>query len=307
MPKVKTLKVERADRPLLKWAGGKGKMVPQLVPAIRAHLERNPTGRYFEPFLGGGAVALALGLGERMVLGDVNVDLINFYQQVRDNVGELCYVTSALCIAGVDEDHFYRVRDWQHPGADPWCPLQRAAWFMYINRLGFNGIMRFNAAGKCNTPAGSAAKAISYRRSIVERVSRDAITSLFPNREIYQDAANALAGASLTAGGFDVQLLFAGAGGRPDIVYLDPPYHRAKYGYGAGFEDKQQEQLAVLSESLVRDCGVTVICSNSDTPEVRKWWSWANIEQTQESRVINSATDKRKEKAPCVLIVGAPS
>jgi DNA adenine methylase len=161
--------------------------------------------------------------------------------------------------------------------------------------------MRYNSDGKCNTPAGSGPKNISgWRQSVVGRPSRDAITSLFPNREKFQDAHEALQGSKLCAGDFAQTVREMRRG---DLGYFDPPYVGTYDDYTPeGFSDADQFQLAEMLREQSRR-GVTVMISNSDTELVRRWYYWADeIIPTKESRTINSDT-KGRVKAPCVLIV----
>ena len=77
-------------RPFVKWAGGKGELLPTLLPLIQSQL--GPKSTYHEPFLGGGAVFFALrsaGFTGRAVLSDVNADLVNCYVHVADYVEPL--------------------------------------------------------------------------------------------------------------------------------------------------------------------------------------------------------------------------
>ena len=84
-------------KPIIKWAGGK----TQLLLTIRKML---PTGwiRYYEPFLGGGAVLLDLleSANTTAIVNDVNPELMNMYIQVRDNVEELI-----KCLTIMDDIH----------------------------------------------------------------------------------------------------------------------------------------------------------------------------------------------------------
>ena len=153
--------------PLLKWAGGKR----QLLSALSEHYPAS-FARYFEPFVGSGAVFFDLfslgrlsGLPVR--LSDVNPDLIGCYRMVRDRPVEVIAALEAL-----EQEHrelgdacYYDVRDRRfNPerallarhaggGAYPYTP-QLAAMLIFLNRTGFNGLFRLNRSGGFNVPAG---------------------------------------------------------------------------------------------------------------------------------------------------------
>src|SRR5437016_1306773 len=71
-------------RPFLKWAGGK----TRLLPVLRRALPSTPFRRYFEPFVGGGALFFDLGAHDA-ILSDSNPDLMSCYEVVRDAPEEL--------------------------------------------------------------------------------------------------------------------------------------------------------------------------------------------------------------------------
>src|SRR5262245_12779629 len=153
-------------RPILKWAGGKRQLLPELRPYYPRVFSR-----YVEPFLGSGAVFLDchnLGLldGREVRLSDVNADIIGCYRIVRDAVDDVIAVLAAL------EDghrrhgqrHFYEVRDERFDrrresadaSTDPaahYTP-ELAAMLIYLNRTGYNGLFRLNSRGAFNVPAG---------------------------------------------------------------------------------------------------------------------------------------------------------
>src|SRR5262245_48572888 len=161
MPDVRT-----PVRPLLKWAGGKRQLLPELRPFYPQSLER-----YFEPFLGSGAVFLDLynaGLldGRFVFLSDINADIIGCYRAVRDDVEDVIdalhmHERSYRSAGGA---HFYKVRDdWFNPmrravhtSGDPAAAYtpDLAAMLIFLNRTGFNGLFRLNARGVFNVPHG---------------------------------------------------------------------------------------------------------------------------------------------------------
>jgi len=183
--------VTAIPRPFLKWAGGKS----QLLGGLRARVPKSYE-RYFEPFLGGGALFFSLRPAKG-VLGDVNGEIVDCYTAVRDDVGGL---VAALQNHRYDAGHYYAVRD-----ADPakLSLVERAARTIFLNKTGFNGLYRVNRAGKFNVPFG--------------RYAKPSIC----NEENLRACSAALANVELVAGDFERVASRARAG---DFVYFDPPY-----------------------------------------------------------------------------------
>lgn len=136
------LKQKIEVRPILKWAGGKSQLLPDILPRIP-----NAYNRYVEPFIGGAAVFFALQ-PDTAIISDSNPELINLYQQVANNVEG---VIALLKRYQNTEDDFYRVR------AQNWCalqPVEAAARMIFLNRTCFNGLYRVNKKGEFNVPYG---------------------------------------------------------------------------------------------------------------------------------------------------------
>jgi DNA adenine methylase len=252
-------------RPFLKWAGGKGQLLGELralVPALR--------GRYFEPFLGGGALFFDL-LPKKGVLSDVNAEIVGCYATVRDHVGEL---VRALKRHHYDAEHYYAVRN-----ADPTelSPVERAARTIFLNKTGFNGLYRVNRSGKFNVPFGRYAK------------------PLICDEKNLRACSAALAKVELVVSDFEQAALRAKKG---DFVYFDPPYVPLSrtatftaYAPG-GFGADEQARLANLFDRLARR-GVEVLLSNSDVPEIRELYGAYRIEIVKATRAINSKGSRR--------------
>ncbi len=152
-------------RPLLKWAGGKRQLLPQL-----RRFYPHTFGRYIEPFLGSGAVFFDLCRAGRLwnhdaVLIDSNTDLIGCYEVVRDRPDEVARELDALAEAHAMDGraHYYTIRDVQfnplrarlrQADGQIAYTAQLAAMLIYLNRTGFNGLFRVNARGAYNVPAG---------------------------------------------------------------------------------------------------------------------------------------------------------
>lgn len=255
-------------RPILKWAGGKRQLLPELRPYYPQRFDR-----YFEPFVGSGAVFLDLhnrGLLDGRVarLSDINADIIGAYRMVRDAVDE---VIGAL--RGLESRYradaaasFYAVRDREfnparrgiRASADPagaYTPAL-AAMLIFLNRTGYNGLFRLNASGDFNVPAGRHA-----RPRICDETNLRHLSAAF-NRP----------GVSLDVRAFDAALADARAS---DFVYLDPPYAplstTARFtSYTAGgFGPTEQARLQEVVIALASR-GAFVLLSNSSAPEIRR-------------------------------------
>jgi DNA adenine methylase len=252
-------------RPFLKWAGGKGQLLSELralVPALG--------GRYFEPFLGGGALFFDL-LPKRGFLSDVNSEIVECYATVRDRVDELI---RSLKKHRYDAEHYYEVRD-----TDPaeLTPVERAARTIFLNKTGFNGLYRVNRSGKFNVPFGRYSK------------------PLICDEDNLRACSAALAKVDLSTCDFEES---ASRAKRGDFVYFDPPYvplsrtatftAYARGGFGPG----EQKRLADLFDRLARR-GVNVLLSNSDVPEIRKLYGAHRIDVVKAARSINSKGTRR--------------
>lgn len=254
-------------RPLLKWAGGKRQLLPQLRRFYPTQFTR-----YIEPFVGSGAVFLDLdnrGLlaGRRVMLADSNQDVVGCYQAVRRDVEQVIIELIAL-EKGHRRDgeaHYYDVRDRRfNPlrqvvrarGGRGEYPAALAAMLIYLNRTGYNGLYRLNAAGDFNVPAGRYEAPIICDAGNLRRVA----------------AALRRPSLRVMLGTFDRVLAEAGRG---DFVYADPPYApvspTARFtAYTAGgFNPADQKRLRDLVVALSRR-GCQVLLSNSTAPEIQR-------------------------------------
>lgn len=274
---MKTLTPTEA-KPFLRWVGGKKNFVPQLAPQILSYLEKTG-GRYIEPFLGGGAMALHLGLPS-MILNDVLPELATTYCVVRDVPEEMATTLYELSQWGTSESHYYAVRETM-----PDTLVDIAVRMIYLNAHSFNGIWRVNQKGEMNVPYGKKEERITD--SLIERIGA---------------ASRALAGAEIYQGDFDPVIALAGEG---DLLYVDPPYDGTWDGYSSqGFDGIGQNRLAsALHEASKR--GAAFITHNSDTEHVRWWYKSSTLLQTAESRSVNSDGEGRS-KARCLLITNRP-
>jgi DNA adenine methylase len=253
-------------RPFLKWAGGKSRVLPQYQPYFPRRFKT-----YYEPFLGGGAVFFYL-LPQRAVLADINDELVNVYQCIRNHVDDLI---QRLIVHQKRhcKEYYYTIRS--NPRQDP---VARAARLLYLNKTCFNGLYRENSKGQFNVPMGR------YKNPTI------------CDPALLKAASQALQPVEITQERFETVLDWAT--GADDFVYFDPPYHPIsatsnftgynRYAFTA-------EDQCRLRDTFVRlaNRGVNVMLSNSDCPFIRELYQDFNIRVIYASRAINSNAKKR--------------
>ena len=266
----------RGARSPYKAVGGKR----QLLPELRQHVPAK-FGRYFEPFVGGGALFFDIA-PRKATLNDLNPYMIATLLSTRDDVEGLIralqfYVRGYTGSETSKERFYYECREHRPDPAKG--QLKAAAWFLFVNRTGFNGIYRVNKKGEFNVPHGK----FKTPPTICNRVVLHAVSA-------------ALQGVRLTCGDFekvgsrDVK--------RGDFVYCDSPYWPASASSDftaytkEPFGPAEQERLRDLALRLKRK-GAHVLLSNSDVPPVRKLYRDFEIRKVEARRSINSVTTKR--------------
>lgn len=270
-------------RPFLKWSGGKTQLLPQILERLPKKINR-----YFEPFVGGGAVFFALAAEKRFkfaTLSDSNEELINAYRMAQTLPGLL---VDALKKHGEShsEEYFYEIR-----GKDPLklTPTQRAARMIYLNKTCFNGLYRVNKSGGFNVPFGD------YKSPKI--CDEENILAVF----------EALRDSQVFAREFEDGVYMAKPG---DVVYFDPPYMPASPTANftaytkAGFYPEDHQALRDLAFRL-DEKGVHVLLSNADTPKARELYKDFLIEEVQARRNINSKGEKRGNVGE--LLIRGPS
>lgn len=273
--------------PFLKWAGGKGRLVSQFEPFFP-----DDFGRYVEPFVGSGAVFFHLynqgRLAERqVVLIDRIEELINCYRVLQNDVEDLIAALYEHAPRSMDAEYYYSVRDWdRRPDYGARSNVERAARFMYLNRVCYNGLYRVNRRGQFNVPLGR------YRNPTICDE---------PNlRAVHQ----ALQGVELQVGDFQRCLAIVEEG---DLIYLDPPYHplsdTANFtSYTSdGFGTADQQRLAGLIHSLSRR-GCRIMLSNSDTGLIRQLYKRYVQIPIRATRAINSKAAGRGEIQELLIV-----
>ena len=273
----------RDARPFLKWAGGKQQLLAQYDTYFPMDFNR-----YFEPFVGGGAVFFHLWDTERLsreiFLFDHNEELINTYQVVRDKLEELIDVL-AIHEKRHSKEYYYQIRSLDRRNINL-SDVERAARAVYLNKTCYNGLYRVNSRGEFNVPIGSY-KEPKILCDYVLRSANAALQGVYIEVKDFRDIVD-----------------HAQAG---DFIYFDPPYDpiskTASFtGYTAGsFGDEDQRDLSHVF-ALLAEKGCLCMLSNSYTPFILDLYRKFRIETVRANRAINSDPDGRGDIKEAVIM-----
>lgn len=226
-------------KPLIKYRGGKSKEI--------SHLEKHIpqfSGRYIEPFFGGGAMFFYLE-PKRAIISDINSKLMAFYTGVKTNFEmlkkelsdiERLYVINRkkfeelknkspnVRVEDKNETVYYQIRDMFNDLTDK--KYSEALLYFFINKTAYSGMIRYNAKGEFNVPYGRYA---NLNTSLVTK----AHSLLLRNTEIYN---------------LDYKAVFK-MSNEDDFMFLDPPYDCVFSDYGNrehkdGFNENNHIELA---------------------------------------------------------------
>lgn len=275
-------------KPVWKWVGGKRKLLPQILARLP---DSSFDGhRYFEPFVGGGAVffeMVATGRLSRLPahLSDMNADLTNAYVVVkRDVAGLISHMRDPAMGYVCEEKAYYRIR-----ALDPntLSPVRKAARFLYLNKTCFNGLYRVNKSGGFNVPFG--------------RYDDPTIC----DEAVLLAASAALQHTTIRCVDFVTAMEDAQAG---DVAYFDPPYlplsatsdftSYTSDGFGLGDHERLRDLLLDL-----RGRGVHWLLSNSAAPAIKALYDRREfvVEEVMMARAINSKGSKRGKIAELLI------
>ncbi len=266
--------------PFVKWAGGKSQLLSRIDTFIPTYFRR-----YFEPFLGGGAVFLHTinknNIHFDAFLSDLNEELINAYIVVKSNVERLIEILIIY-----EEDYKKSPAKFYYSLRDDAIPLkrnviERAARFITLNKTCYNGLYRVNRQGKFNVPMGR------YKNPcICDQGNLRNISKVLQGSQIHIELG-------------DYKRILLENAREGDFIYLDPPYdpmsrtaNFTRYTDN-GFTDEDQYELARLFKKL-DDRKCMVLLSNSYTSLVKElYYDFENIKKVNTLRAINSNALRR--------------
>ena len=262
-------------RSFLKWAGGKFRLMDEinrLLPKRKSCL--------VEPFVGAGSVFLNTQF-ERYILADINPDLINLFNTVKNDVDAYIHALKPIFFHpdANTADYYYARRDDFNASSDA---FERSVLFVYLNRFGFNGLCRYNSKNEFNVPFGS------YK------------THHFPEAELRFFAEKAQSAVFICQ---DFHRTFEQAD-EHCVIYCDPPYAPLKQDSnftnyaGNGFSLQEQKALAELAKQSPQP----VLISNHDTPFTREIYQGAKCRKLRVQRTISQSPKKRLKVGELIAV-----
>nr|WP_315046615.1 DNA adenine methylase [uncultured Leptotrichia sp.] len=279
-------------KPFLKWAGGKGQLIDEIEKFYPFDKKIN---KYAEPFIGGGAVLFDILNKfelEKIYISDVNIELINCYRVIKENVHELIKKLRRIedeFLAREKEDrkiYYYEKREKFNKLKleNNNEKINRAALMIFLNRTCFNGLYRVNKKGLFNVPMGD------YKNPKI------------CDEENLINVSNKLGNVEVIYGDYRKSYDFIDEN---TFVYFDPPYRPLNQTSSFTsyteytFEDKEQIELSEYFK-LLNKKGAKLLLSNSDPKNVDindqffdDLYKGFDIKRIEASRAINSKGEKR--------------
>lgn len=266
---------------IVKWAGGKAAMRDLILNYFPKSFDT-----YIEPFCGGAAIALRSNYSKVMI-NDLNQNLINMYHCLRDD--EYSYVCEYLRVWQescnyLSEQFYYEIRDQYNEAIlnNSKNLANRAALFIALNKLGFNGLYRVNSKGNFNVPWGK-------RKENTKIYDKDNLESVHKRLQIFDIFDKDYSELNYHA---------------DDFVYLDPPYDtmfNSFTGYNKlAFGKQEQARLADFCRHLT-NMGVKFCQSNADTPYITELYQNYRIVEIEAPRRISCNGDRTKAKELLIM------
>lgn len=259
--------------PFLKWAGGKRWLLQHpdfYVPAF--------SGRYFEPFLGGGSVLFRLKPASGVV-SDLNRSLTETYIAIRDDYRSVEEHLRQHA-AKHSDSYYYDVRASTYEDS-----AERAAQFIYLNRSCWNGLYRVNKRGEFNVPRGTK-------------------NNILLETDDFESASVILSRFEIRCSDFEAIFDMAGKG---DLIFADPPYtvHHNNNGF-IKYNEKifsWDDQIRLRNAAFRASArGAIVLITNADHDSLKNLYS--DISETksiERASVISGKSSGRKVTTELII------
>lgn len=263
-------------KPFVKWAGGK----TQLLEKLEEHIPSSFS-RYYEPFIGGGALLLAIQ-PETAIMNDINGQLLNIYRCLQNNADTVIDMVNRFDAIETDKEHYYQMRErYNEKIKKNELDSECAALMIWINKHCFNGLYRVNSKGLFNVPYNNKKSGKSIDEDNIKKIGQYLKSSVEIREGDFEEACK-----DATA---------------DDFIYFDSPY--IPVSKTANFTDYTKDGFTyddhVRLSKLYRhlsEKGVKMMLSNNNVDLVYELYNGFNIEPVDVRRAINRNASKRKGK-----------
>ena len=289
-------------KPFLKWVGGKTQIIDEVLSLFPRIIQN-----YYEPFLGGGSVLIALLTEPSITVNgtihasDLNSNVIGLYKNIQTNPEELITAVKALtteysqakntainrapttleeALTSPESYYFWTRAKFNALTKEQRASVQGSAFLLFLNKTCFRGLYREGPRG-FNVPFGN------YKNpTILEEENIRALSTLFQP-------------VVFTCSSFSDILPKPTKG---DFTYLDPPYAPEQgtsfVSYTADGFDLETHNALFKATKELKERGVAFLMSNADVPLVREAFPSAVYETKSIlcRRAIHSKTPDAKTR-----------
>ena len=260
--------------PFVKWAGGKTQLLLEIIKRVPKKFNY-----YYEPFIGGGSVLLALQpLGA--TINDINKELIHVYNTIKHQPLKLVQAVYKLDSYECDCNYYLKQKDYYNKLiAEQRYNIDMAALFIFLNKHCFNGLYRVNQQGLFNVPWNKKTSGVSIN---IENILN--ISNYLQNIEIFnKDFEEVLEDCD-----------------EDDFIFIDSPYDPiCENGFidysKEGFTKEDHIRLAKVFKKL-DERGCYCMLTNHNTSLINELYYDFNIDIVDVRRSINSNGNDRKGK-----------
>ena len=295
MKKFSLFEKDRIEcKPFIKWVGGKGQLLSEINKLYPVELGKN-INKYAEIFVGGGAVLfdiLSKYKLDEVYISDKNLELINTYKSIRDDVGILIKLLKEMeeqytSLNNENRKLYYYEKRREYNNLKINIEennIEKAVLFIFLNKTCFNGLYRVNKKGEFNVPIGT------YKKPKI------------CDEENLKNVSMALKKVKIVYADYRESEEFID---NKTFVYIDPPYRPLNItssftSYTENdFSDKEQIELAEYINVLNKK-GAKIVISNSDPKNndiddnfFDKLYKNYNINRVKVTRMLNSNASLR--------------
>lgn len=247
--------------PAAAYVGGKRNLARRIV----ARIEAIPHECYAEPFVGMGGVFLRRNLAPKAeVVNDASRDVANFFRILQRHYPQFMDALRFQITSRTDFERLCKT------DPDTLTDLERAARFLYVQRLAFGGKVAGRSFGVDTSRARFNLNTLGSR---------------------LEDLHERLAGVVIECLDFEE---FLRRYDKPTtLFYLDPPYHGSEGYYGKDMFSR--EDFARLAKTLAGIKGRFLLSIN-DHPEIRATFKGFNLEEVETTYTVRGQGSSKAAK-----------